>query len=481
MYSNHSQAAAGHSRVHRLVTTALAVALIVSLATLPSATALATAGSPSSAAGSRSGPTSAIKPSATPGELLPAGELQTLLASLPLTDLSAAQLAHYLAGLEGVSGLTGLEGLLGGELGAAGLEQGLREAIEQLQLSNTPTLGSLANVEEVLPALEGTLEGTLKKLLGSLLDESQQKALEGALETVNLDKLVSTLLGSTQSGEQLATELATLSGSLFGELGTEGKLNGLLGSTLAGAFTPKTVEEVAGELKMPPAAVSEELGQTATELPKTATMLTAPLTSGKLVAVAPKLGGLALGVLGDLEGLGEGTGEGEGKGGGEGKGKETEGTGKGTGEGTGKGTGEGGSNGGSPGGSGGGQGGAGGSTGQTTILLSLPDTSSAQKASTSAKPSGRVAFLSHRVRGGVATITLWAPAAGRLTLAGRGVRAGYARAVKAQRIVLRVTLSKASIASLRRSRHHRVEVRLKATFKPASGSASSATMPITFV
>jgi hypothetical protein len=203
-----------------------------------------------------------------------------------------------------------------------------------------------------------------------------------------------------------------------------------------------------------------------------------------------------------LEGLGEGTDKESGEGSGEG-GSGSGGSGSGGGSGAGgsggsggtggsggngtsgsggsgdSGSGGGGGNSGS-GGSGGSGGGPGGSAGQTTILLTMPNSSSPQQASTSAKKASRVAFLSHRVHGGVATIVLWAPGAGRLTLAGRGVHADHARAIEAERIVLKVRLSSASVASLRRSHHHSLEVKLKASFQPASGSGSSARMTIVY-
>jgi hypothetical protein len=150
------------------------------------------------------------------------------------------------------------------------------------------------------------------------------------------------------------------------------------------------------------------------------------------------------------------------------------------------GTGQGGSGagaGGSQGGSGeGGRGGQGGSTGGTTILFTLPGASSAQGASATTKRElGKVRILSHKVRGHVATIVLQVPAAGRITLAGRGVRTVRSRAAKAERLTLRVSLSKAGVASLHRGRHRRARIKLKASFKPTSGSGSNATAVATFV
>jgi hypothetical protein len=480
--------AVARPRTPRRAAAALSTALIATLATMPAATAVAAAGP---GGGSRP---AAVRPAATPGELLTSGELQKLLASLPLQDLSAAQLAQYLAGLEGVSKLAGLKaGLLGEQLGAAGLEQGLSEAIEELKVSDpTATLGELANLKS---PLEGKLGGLLKTL-GGLLLPAQQKALEEALgslnlSSLNLNELASTLLGSTHPGEPLAGELATLAGGLFGEVNAEGTLGTMLGgATLTGSFAPKSVQQVSEELKSTPEAVSGELGQTTAQLPATTTMLTAPLSSGQLAGVAPAAKGLITGVLGDLdkgggEGSGKGSGGGEGgSGSGEGKGGSGSGEGKGgSGEGKGGSGGAGEGQGGSGGSSSGGQGGPGGAAGSTTVVVTLPGASAAQGAggATAAKAAAkadRVRILSHRVRGGVATVVVQAPAAGRVTLAGWGVRPATGRATKAGKLTLRVRLSKTGTAAAHRARGHRMAVRLEVSFKPTHGSSSAASTTV---
>jgi hypothetical protein len=488
MFSNAFHGASRGPNVRRRAATALSTTLIAALAALPTATALASAGLVGSgASGSTQRLATAVRPATTPGELLSAGKLEELLARLPLSSLSATQLAHYLAGLEGVGTLAGLQGLLGHDLGTAGVEGALAEAIAQLKLGNpSATLGELATARDLLPALEGHLAGLLK-LLGSPLSAEQKATLEHALGSLDLDQLTSSLLGSAQPSEQLAGELSTLAGGLFGELGS-GELSSLLGSSLTGGFAAKTERTVAEELHSTPTAVSEALGQTTPPLSETTTMLTAPLTTGGLVGVAPALKGLAMGLLGDAgagEG-GKGTGEGKGgKGSGEGNGSGTGEGGKGSGEG-GSGTGQGGNGaggGGSQGGSGeGGHGGQGGSSGGTTILVTLPSVpSSTQAASAATKhTSGKVRILSHRVSGHVATLVLQVPSAGRVLLAGVGVRSAGAHAAKAGRLTLRVSLSRAVVASLRRSRRHRLAVKLTASFKPAAGSGSFATVTVTF-
>ncbi len=494
------------TRTHHRGLAAVSATLAVALAALPTASALASTGPslPGGGAGSAKRPTLSVGQLVAPGELLSAGELQKLLAALPLEDLSAAQLAHYLAALEGVGALAELKlGLLSHqELGVAGLEESLRKAIEQLGPS--AKLGELVKVEDFLPKLNEALEGKLGDLglLGLLLDKlpgGGSTGLEGALGSLNLEQLVGSLLQATTPYEQLAGELSGLAGDLFEELGAEHKLEGLLeGSELTGGFAPKSIKEVAEQLNTTPRAVSEELGQTAAQLPEGATMLTAPLKNGKLAGVAPAVKGLVTGVLSGLgeapegegkEGGGNGSsGEGEGKGGGSGEGSgkgSGENTGSGEGKGSGSGSGEGGKGSGSgEGGSGegkasGGQGGtgSGGSGGSTTVLLTVPGTS---PATTAIKPSaGKVSVLSHEVHGHVAMLVLSVPAAGTATVSGKGVRATSKQAARTEHLTLRISLSRAASASLRHHRR-RLAVRLDASFHPTSGSNSSATVTVVF-
>ncbi len=133
-------------RTRRRGLAAVSATLIVALAALPTASALASAGaSPPGGAGTAKRRALSVGQLVAPGQLLSAGELQSLLSALPLDDLSAAQLARYLAALEGVSVLAELKlGLLSHEeLGVAGLEESLRKAIEKLgpsaKLGDSPT------------------------------------------------------------------------------------------------------------------------------------------------------------------------------------------------------------------------------------------------------------------------------------------------------------------------------------------------------
>jgi hypothetical protein len=459
---------------------AVSTALIMVLAALPTTTAFASAGPslPGGGAGTAKRPDLSLRRLVTPGELLSARELQKVLSKLPMSDLSAAQLAKYLAGLEGISVLAELKlGLLGHEkLGLTGLEESLRKAIEQLGPS--AKLGELAEVEDFLPALETALDGKLGGLLSVLLGALGAEAgLESALGSLSLEQLVGTLLESTKPHEQLAGELAGLTGGLFGELSAEHKLEGLLGGAeLTGSFAPKSVEEVAEELKTTPVAVSGELGQTATQLPASATMLTAPLTDGKLASLAPAVKGLVTGVLGNLGEAPEGKGE---EGGG--KGGSSEGSGSSEGKGSGSGSGEGGKGSGSGEGKGaGGSGGtgAGGSAGSTTVLLTVPSASTPSSSVSAKQQEGKVSILSHRVRGDVATVVLRVPSAGTATLTGKGVRGTSKQAARAEQLTLRVGLSRAASTSLHH--HHRLVVKLRASFHSTRGSSSSAAATVVF-
>ncbi len=476
--------------IRRRAVAATSATVIAALVALPTAAALAEASLPGGA-GTAQRPV--LPQIVTPGELLSTGQLQQLLATLPLADLSAAQLAHHLAALEHVSALAELKlGLLSQQLlGVASLEESLREAIESLGAG--AKLGELAGAEGVanlLPKLEEALEtklgglGLLETLLGKL-PGGGLGGVEGALGSLSLTQLVGSLLNTAQSEETplkeaLLTKLATLTNGLFGELSSEGKLESLLGGLpLTGEleFAPKSVKEVSEQLHTTPKAVSEELGQTGEQLPEAATMLTAPLTNGKLVGVAPAVKGLVTGLLGNLaEGVG---GEGKEEGGGEGKTEGGQGTGSGTGEGkggTGTGEGKGGSGSGGQGGPGGS--GAGGTGGSTTVLLTLPASATAQSAATK-HATGRVSVVAHRVHGRVATIVLRVPSAGTASISGKGVRGASKQAATAERLTLRVSLTRATAASLRHHRR-RLAVRLTAAFHSSSGGSSSTTVTVVF-
>ncbi len=460
---------------------ALAAASAALLAATPTATAVAEAAGGS---GSTTSPASRATPSTVPapGELLSAGRLEELLASLPLSDLSVSQVAEYLAGLPEIEALAQLQvGLLGGEtLGLVGLEENLAEAIQAL--GPAATIGELTQVSGLLPHLETQLDDLLTLLLGKSLGGEAQEELAKALRTLDLDQLVSSLLAGAKEPGQLGG-LSQLAGGIFEGLGA-GNVEELLGAPLEAPFSPTTVEAAAKQLGTTAEGVSGELGQSATALPADATMLTAPVSEGKLLAVAPALKGLAVGLLGGKE---EGGGGGEGgpkEGGGSGEGTGSgEGKGSGTGSGTGQGTGQGGTGGNStpaPGGSGG-------STGPLTVILNVPPTGGAaggsatapNSAGASKARSSKLRILGTRTHGSHATVVLQAPVAGRLVLRASGIRTRTLQVRRAGRLSVHLNLSRAGAASLRR--HHRhLRVTLHASFKGTAGARSAASVVLAF-
>jgi hypothetical protein len=74
------------------------------------------------------------------------------------------------------------------------------------------------------------------------------------------------------------------------------------------------------------------------------------------------------------------------------------------------------------------------------------------------------------------TLVLQIPAAGKLTLRGNGLKTLARAAASAGRARIRISASSAGLASLHK--HGRLKVKLQASFKPSSGSPSSATLAI---
>jgi hypothetical protein len=87
--------------------------------------------------------------------------------------------------------------------------------------------------------------------------------------------------------------------------------------------------------------------------------------------------------------------------------------------------------------------------------------------------------LGHRsTKKGVLTVTLNAPAAGRLTLAGSGLKGASKTAAAAGSYTLKVTLGAKGRAALKH--HKRVRAKVRASFAPTAGKASSVTFTVTF-
>ena len=383
----------------------------------------------------------AATPSLTPPVLvsgLKSGEVESVLASTPLEDLSAAQLAKPISELSGL-GILSKNG---------SLKQALTETIKELAAKGD-TLGQLGDSSDVVSELSAQLEEILPEPLLSLLLKGNNLStlLTSGLGSLSLSQLVEGLLSSASEPEreQLIEQILTAAAP---------ELQTLLGSTLTGEpFETSNVDELASKLGTTTDGFDEDLGSTSAEIPPTAMAVTAPLTDGKALTALEGIDGLHLGLLeASPEVPGAGTG------------------------------GAGGSSGGSAGGAGGsggsgasGAGGSGSGTPGTTIILNdNPITPGATTpGTTAATASAKVRIVSHKVKGHTLTLVVQVPAAGTLMVSGRGVRSLHKQVSKAERVTLRIALSKAGTASLRRHTHG-LAIKLDAAFAPVSGANSSA-------
>jgi hypothetical protein len=366
-------------------------------------------------------------------------EVEKALSGIPLEDLSATELSELLAGRLSTSP-------------TANLKEALTKAIEGLA-NGGGTLGQLNGSSALASELETKLGGLLSgELLGLLKGGTLASVLDSALGSLDSRELVGELLRSAgESGQPLAP--GQLLEQLLAVPGSE-TLEKLLGTSLTGEpVSVGTVKELAGQVGTSSQGLAEDFDTTSSELPASAMALTAPLANGKL-----------LGVLGALEGVDVGTltpGSG-GSGGSGGPGSSS------------------GSDGGS-GGVGGSGGGSGGSTapGATTIVedLSLPGESAASTHAAGA--AGKIRILSHRVKGNTLTVVVQVPAAGRLRLLGKQLKSVSTQADAAERVTVRTVLTKAGAASLR-GHAHRLRTKIELSFKPVSGTASSATASVVF-
>lgn len=367
----------------------------------------------------------AVTPNTAPASVtaLAPAEVEDVLAEVPLTGLSTAQLSELLSRLPAISTLP-----------AAPLREALTKAIEGLR-EKGDTLGQLSAPElitQVQARLNELLSPTQLSELPTLLKgESLSSALTQALGAPDVRQLLGQLLGSSPEPEKLLAQI-------FSALSPQ-TLSTLTGSTLAGeSFTRTTVGELASKLASTPEALAAELGTNSTELPASATALTAPLADGRTLGVLESAEGIDLGTL------------------------------------------SGGTLGGS--GSAGGTGGAGGSgaPGATTTTISSVPAQSSPVPATSARPTlAKVKILSRKVKGSVATLVVQVPAAGRLLVSGRGVERTSKQVMKAERVTLRAVLTKAETSSLHK-RHRRVSVKLEASFTPVSGTSSAASTKVAF-
>jgi hypothetical protein len=364
------------------------------------------------------------------------GEVESVLAGLPLEDLSAAQLAKPISQLPGLAFLP-----------SGSLRQTLTKTIEELAVKGD-TLGMLGDSPSVVSELSAQLSKVIPSGLLSLLLEgkSLSSALTSGLGTLSPSQLVEGLLRSASEPEreQLIEHILT---------GVSPELQSLLGSTLAGEpFETSNVNELASKIGTTADGFDEDLGSTIEQIPPTAMAVTTALTDGKALTALEGTNGLHLGLLGsDPEGAGGGTG----------------------------------GSGSSPGSSGGGAGGAGGSgapgaggggsgTPGTTIILNASTVpGAATPGMTATTASAKVSVVSHKVKGHTVVLVLRVPAAGTLRVSGGGVRSLRSQVAEAERVTLRVALSKAGAASLRKHRHG-LKIKLETSFAPVSGASSSA-------
>lgn len=399
----------------RVAAIALASALALSLASLTAPAAVAA-------------PSTAQSLPVTP---ISSAEVEEALSKVPLRDLPATHLSEVLSKLPGLSVFP-----------QGPLQEALTKTIEGLE-GQEGTLGTLDDPQELMSRLEAELNTLLAGELSSLLHgRALSSVLSEALGSLDARKALGEVLGSASEPEQLTERVLNAL--------TTGELDKLLGATLSGEpVSSSTVGELASRLGTTPEALAQALGTPSSQLPASALALTAPLTGGKELAVLDSAEGVDLGTLASArELLSEG------------------------------GTGGPGASGGGTGGPGGAGGASSGASGGVTVLQGAPSASSATPAS-GARPLAKVKIVSRKVKGKTVTMVVQVPAAGTLSVAGKGLRSVGRQTDRAERVTLRVVLTRAGLASLHR-RHNRLKVNLVVSFKPVSGAVSRATSKVAF-
>jgi hypothetical protein len=89
-----------------------------------------------------------------------------------------------------------------------------------------------------------------------------------------------------------------------------------------------------------------------------------------------------------------------------------------------------------------------------------------------------VKVIATKVKGATASLTVQVPAAGRLAVSGSRLKHAARMLKQAGKTTVEVGLTRAGLASLHS--HHKLSVKLKASFTPSSGSGSSASTTLTF-
>lgn len=363
-------------------------------------------------------------------------ELEGLLSSVPLQSVSQAQLSEALA--------KRLSRAPTGQLKAA-----LEKTIEGLAAKGD-TIGQLAGSPELISELEKQLAAlsplerlNLEELLGVLGGRTLSSVLSEELGSLDGREVVGALLKAASEPGQLIGPETVIERVLMAPSSTS--LEQLLGTTLAGEpFSRSTVEGLASREGMSAEGLAEDFDATTTQLPGEAMTLAAPLADGKQLVVLDAVEGVDLGTLTDEPAGSGGSG----------------GAGSGSSGGTG-----------GPGGTGGSTGSSSGAPGSMTIVNQLAAPGATSPSAKAA--SGKVRVLRHKLKGDTITLVVQTPAAGSLTVDGKGVKPLSEQASHAEQLTARAVLTKAEASTLRR-RHRRLEVTLEVSFKPVSGSRSSA-------
>jgi hypothetical protein len=368
-------------------------------------------------------------------------EVEQLLSTIPLKDLSVPELSEVLAGH--ISGSP---------------SSGLTEALEK-------TVAGLAGKGDTLEQLGGSsaLVSELEKQLAKL-PLSERLSLEGVLGLLSGGKL-STLLGETLG----SLDARTLVGELLSTAGEPGQqanpeqvierllsapnpeqLEKLLGTTLTGEpFAQGTVEELADNEGTTAEGLAAAFDTSTSQLPASAMALTAPLSNGKVLGVLDALEGVDIGTLGHEPSSGPGGNGGDGSTG---------------------------NSGGGVGGTGGSGGTSSGAPGSTVVVYGLASPGGAATGTGTKATSVKVKIVSRKAKGGAITLVIQVPAAGKLTVTGKGVKTAGKQAEKAERVSVRVLLDRAAAASVRNHRH--LKVKLAVSFQPVSGARSTASTSV---
>jgi hypothetical protein len=95
---------------------------------------------------------------------------------------------------------------------------------------------------------------------------------------------------------------------------------------------------------------------------------------------------------------------------------------------------------------------------------------------TGCKPA--IAVTSHRVKGNTATLAVSVPAAGKLVATGKGLSKGSGKTTKAGTITVKLTLTKAEVATLKKHNGRKLRAKVTLKFTPKKGSKLATTTTV---